>query len=150
MNVCFNEKFQIHQVLKPLHRLSKDSIFRIRFNMPYCITQVVLGQVDHGSNDMNKFYRNFFLLTFKVTLQDIQYFCSKQIPIRQLTNLIMCEITLRRGQLHCDHQKLNLFNKTVQDNNTLHLRLFLKGSYGFHYSLFFPVTLNLLVRIILF
>ena len=81
----------------------------------------------HGSNDINKFYRNFFWLKFKVTLQDIQYFCSKYIRIRQLTNVTVCEIPLRRGQLHCNYQKLHLLNKTLQNNNTLHLRLFFKG-----------------------
>ena len=57
----------------------------------------MLGQVGHGSDDINKFYRNFFWLKFKVTLQDIQYFCSKQIRIRRLTNVVVCEIPLRRG-----------------------------------------------------
>ena len=109
----------------------------------------MLGQVGHAFNDINKFYRNFFWLKFKVTLQDIQYFCSKQTRIRQLTNATVSEIPLRRGQLHCDHQKLNLINKTFQDNNTLHLFLFLKENYGFHYSTLFLVALNLFVIIIL-
>ena len=46
-----------------------------------------VGQGGHGSNDINKFYRNFVWLKLKVTLQDMQYFCSKQIQIRQLTNV---------------------------------------------------------------
>ena len=57
----------------------------------------MLGQVDHGSNDINKFHRNFSWLKVKVALQYIQYFCSKQIGIRQLPNVGICEIPLRRG-----------------------------------------------------
>ena len=57
----------------------------------------MLGQVDHSSNDTNKFYRNFVWLKFKVTLQDMQYLCSTWVRIRQLTNETVCEIPLRRG-----------------------------------------------------
>ena len=57
----------------------------------------MLGQVDHSSNDINKFYRNFVWLKFKVTLQDMQYLCSTCVRIRQLTNETVCEIPLRRG-----------------------------------------------------
>ena len=38
----------------------------------------------------------------------------------------MCEIPPRRGHLNCDHQKSYLLNKTLRDNSTLHLCLFLQ------------------------
>ena len=130
-----------------LDRFSKNSIFRIRSNVTFYITQLMLGQVVYGSNDINKLYRNFFWLKFKVTLQDTQNFCSKQIRIIQLTNVTVREIPPRRGQLYCDHQKFNLLNKTLQGNSTLHLCLFLKQNHGFHYCLLFLLSLNLFVRI---
>ena len=57
----------------------------------------MLGQVGEGSNDINKFYRNFFWLKFKVSLKVMQYFWSKQIRIRQLVYVTVREIPLRRG-----------------------------------------------------
>ena len=134
-----------------MDRFGKNSIFRIRSNMAYYITQAMLGQVGLGSTDINKFYRNFSWIKFKVTSQDIQYFCSNKIRIRQSTNETVCEIPLTRGQLCCDHQKLNLLNKTLQGNNTFQLCLFFERNLRFSfYSLLFPLALNLFVRIILF
>ena len=145
---CINKFRQILSLLLYscicLDRFRKNSIFRIRSNMTYYITQAMLGHVCHSSNDINKqikqamppmtenkFYRNFFCLKFKVHLQDIEYFCLKQIRVRQLTNVNVYEIPLRRGQFHCDHQKLNLLTKTLQNNNTLHLCLFFKRKLRF-------------------
>ena len=119
-------------------------------HIPYYITEAMLGQVDHGSNDINKFYIMFIWLRFKVTLQDIQYICSKEILMCELTNVNMCEIPLRRDQLHCDHQKLNLLNKTLHDNNALHLCLFFKRKLRFSLLPFVSSSfINLFVRIIL-
>ena len=55
----------------------------------------------------------------------------------------MCEIPLRRGHLHCDHQKLHLLHKPFRTKTLCICTYFLKENYGFHYSLLFPLVLNL-------
>ena len=54
----------------------------------------------------------------------------------------MCEIPSRRGQVHRDHQKFNLLNKTLQDNNTLHLCLFFKRKLRSSLRSFIPFSFN--------
>ena len=61
--------------------------------MAYYITKVMLGQVGHGSDDINKFYRNFFWLKLKAKRS---IFLTKMIQIGQLTNATLSEIPLRR------------------------------------------------------
>ena len=66
----------------------------------------------------------------------------------QLTNETECKIPLIRGQFHCDHQKLNLLNKTLRTMK-LCISLFFKRKLRFS-VLSFPLALNLFAIIILF
>ena len=110
-------------------------------HIPYYITEAMLGQVDHGSNDINKFYIMFIWLRFKVTLQDIQYICSKEILMCELTNVnivkfhseeINCIVTIK--SLICLIKLFTIITLCI-------CVYFLRENYGFHYSLLFHLAL---------
>ena len=111
----------------------------------------MLGQVDHGFNDINKFYRNFILLKFKVTLQDTQYICSKQILMCQLTNVTVSKF--HSEEVNCIVTIKSLIC-SIKPFRTMKLCIcvyFFKGELRFSLLSFIPSSfVNLFIRIILF